>query len=196
MEAPFPKARFESTFCTEATSVVLNSLHRGTYTQVLGPCQINLATTCDPFVRPHLSVGDSALCAAKDLILVGRKILPHSLLFLSVVTALMADISVDTTTQSNYADIATQHVTFDWSIDFDAKVLTGSATHDMKLNKDGVGEAMYVIVGSFDFTSLNSLLALILEILISAPFLLMEKPLKYVVNPPLHATLIQVNRVY
>jgi len=29
---------------------------RGTYTQVLGPCQINLATTRDPFVRP-LSVG-------------------------------------------------------------------------------------------------------------------------------------------
>ena len=142
-------------------------------------------------------MGDSALCAAKDLILVGRKILPHSLLFLSVVvTALMADISADTTTQSNYADIATQHVTFDWSINFDAKVLAGSATHDMKLNKDAVEEAMYVVVGSFNFTSLNSLLALIRGILISALFLLMEKPLKYVVNPPLHATLIQVNRVY
>jgi len=64
----------------------------------------------------------------------------------------MADISVDITTQSNYADIATQHVTFDWSIDFDAKILTGSATHDMKLNKDGVEEAMYVVVGSFDFS--------------------------------------------
>ena len=58
----------------------------------------------------------------------------------------MADILVDTATQSNYTDIATQHVAFDWSIDFDAKVLTGSATHDLKLSKDGVEEVMYVVV--------------------------------------------------
>jgi hypothetical protein len=96
----------------------------------------------------------------------------------------MADILVDTTTQSNYADIATQHVAFDWSIDFVAKVLTGSATHDMKLSKDGVKEAMYVGFGSFNFFPLNSLLVLILEILISVPFPSMEKLSKFVINPP------------
>jgi leukotriene-A4 hydrolase len=56
----------------------------------------------------------------------------------------MADILVDTATHSNYADIATLHIAFDWSIDFEAKVLSGSATHDMKLKKDGVEEVMYV----------------------------------------------------
>ena len=96
----------------------------------------------------------------------------------------MADILIDTTTQSNYADIATQHVAFDWDIDFEAKILTGSATHDMKLSKDGVKETMYVGLESFNFFPSNSLLVLILEILISALFLLMEKLLKFVINPP------------
>jgi len=96
----------------------------------------------------------------------------------------MADILVDTATQSNYADIATQHVAFDWSIDFEAKVMTGSAIHDMKLSKDGVKEAMYVGFRSVKFPPLNSLLVLILEILTSAPFPSMEKLLKFVINLP------------
>jgi hypothetical protein len=108
----------------------------------------------------------------------------------------MADILVDTATQSNYADIATQHVAFDWSIDFEAKVLSGSATHDMKLSKAGVEEAMYVGFGSFNFLPLNSLLVLILEILISAPFLSMEKLSKCVVEPPSYGTPIQADCIY
>ena len=108
----------------------------------------------------------------------------------------MADILVDTATQSNYADIATQHVAFDWSIDFEAKVLTGSATHDMKLSKAGVEEAMYVGFESFNFSPLNSLLVLILEILILIPFLSMEKLLRCVVEPPSYGTPIQAGRIY
>jgi leukotriene-A4 hydrolase len=54
----------------------------------------------------------------------------------------MADISVDTASQANYADIASQHVAFDWSIDFDTRILSGSATHDMVATKGDVKEVM------------------------------------------------------
>ena len=50
----------------------------------------------------------------------------------------MADISVDTATQSNYSDIRTDHVAFDWVVDFDAKLLSGSATHSMIVKRSGV----------------------------------------------------------
>jgi len=68
----------------------------------------------------------------------------------------MADISVDTSTQSNYADIATLHVAFDWSVDFEAKVLSGLATHNMKLSKDGVEEVMYVASSASESPNLPS----------------------------------------
>ncbi|KAF8202833.1 hypothetical protein BJ912DRAFT_1018714 [Pholiota molesta] len=54
----------------------------------------------------------------------------------------MADISVDTASQANYADIASQHVAFDWSIDFDTRILSGSATHDMVATKGDVKEVI------------------------------------------------------
>ncbi|KIM39154.1 hypothetical protein M413DRAFT_447486 [Hebeloma cylindrosporum] len=66
----------------------------------------------------------------------------------------MADILVDTATQSNYADIATQHVAFDWTIDFEAKVLSGSATHDMKLSRDSVEEAIFD-TGDLDVSAIS-----------------------------------------
>ncbi|KAF9476002.1 zincin [Pholiota conissans] len=55
----------------------------------------------------------------------------------------MADILVDTASQANYADIASQHVTFVWSVDFDAKILSGSATHDMIVTTDGLKEVVF-----------------------------------------------------
>jgi leukotriene-A4 hydrolase len=48
----------------------------------------------------------------------------------------------DPTTQSNYVEISTQHVAFDWHVDFKLKVITGSATHDLTVRKDGVEEVM------------------------------------------------------
>lgn len=56
----------------------------------------------------------------------------------------MADITVDTATRANISDIATDHVAFDWKVDFEAQVLSGSATHVMKVKKAGVEEAMWV----------------------------------------------------
>ncbi|PPQ84726.1 hypothetical protein CVT25_013808 [Psilocybe cyanescens] len=55
----------------------------------------------------------------------------------------MADIVVDTATQSNISDIATEHVAFDWKVDFKTEVLSGSATHVMKVKKDGIEEAIF-----------------------------------------------------
>jgi hypothetical protein len=51
-------------------------------------------------------------------------------------------IMADPTTQSNYLDISTQHVALDWLIDFTLKVISGSATHDLIVRKDGVEEVM------------------------------------------------------
>jgi len=56
----------------------------------------------------------------------------------------MADVTVDTTTQSNPHDIATEHVAFDWKVDFDAQILQGSAVHTLKVKKDNVTEVMCV----------------------------------------------------
>jgi leukotriene-A4 hydrolase len=58
----------------------------------------------------------------------------------------MADVTVDTTTQSNPHDIATEHVAFDWKVDFDAQTLHGSATHTLKVKKDGIGQVMCVYI--------------------------------------------------
>ncbi|KAF4623043.1 hypothetical protein D9613_001552 [Agrocybe pediades] len=55
----------------------------------------------------------------------------------------MADITVDTVTQGNHTEIVTQHVAFDWHVDFATKTLSGSASHDMKVKKDGVEEAIF-----------------------------------------------------
>ena len=56
----------------------------------------------------------------------------------------MADTKVDTTTQSNIHDVASEHIAFDWKVDFDTQVLTGSATHTLKIKKEGAYEVMYV----------------------------------------------------
>jgi len=53
-------------------------------------------------------------------------------------------MSADPTTQSNYLSISTDHVAFDWAIDFSSKTISGSTTHTLQVNKDGVGEVMSV----------------------------------------------------
>lgn len=45
----------------------------------------------------------------------------------------------DKATLSNYADVVSEHLHFEWDIDFDAKELSGSVTHSMKMLRDGVG---------------------------------------------------------
>ncbi|KAJ7616749.1 peptidase family M1-domain-containing protein [Mycena rosella] len=60
-------------------------------------------------------------------------------------------LDLDPTTQSNYWQIASEHVTFDWSVDFAAQIVSGSATHRMNVLLDGVEEAIFD-TGDLDVT--------------------------------------------
>jgi leukotriene-A4 hydrolase len=50
----------------------------------------------------------------------------------------------DPTTQSNYLQIATDHVNLEWLVDFNAAIIKGTATHDLIARVDGVNEVMSV----------------------------------------------------
>ncbi|KAJ6459517.1 peptidase family M1-domain-containing protein [Mycena sanguinolenta] len=50
---------------------------------------------------------------------------------------------MDPTTQSNYDQVASEHISFDWSVDFKAQNLSGSATHRMNVLVDDVKEAIF-----------------------------------------------------
>ncbi|KAG6874151.1 hypothetical protein C0995_005569 [Termitomyces sp. Mi166 len=52
----------------------------------------------------------------------------------------MADI--DPTTQSNYLQILTEHLSVDWTLDFDAQIISGSVTHHLLAKEDGVKEVV------------------------------------------------------
>jgi hypothetical protein len=59
----------------------------------------------------------------------------------------------DLTTQSNYDAIATTDVELDWLVDVDARTISGSALHGLKvLAEDGVGKAVYVVLAFFRST--------------------------------------------
>ncbi|KAF8207284.1 hypothetical protein K438DRAFT_2013778 [Mycena galopus ATCC 62051] len=49
----------------------------------------------------------------------------------------------DPTTYANYAHIASSHVAFDWTLDFPAQILSGSATHHLNVLMDDVSEVMH-----------------------------------------------------
>ncbi|KAJ3843133.1 peptidase family M1-domain-containing protein [Lentinula raphanica] len=49
----------------------------------------------------------------------------------------------DPTSQANYTEIATEHVFFRWTIDFTSQIIAGTATHDLRVLKDGVGEVIF-----------------------------------------------------
>ncbi|EEB96025.1 hypothetical protein MPER_04908 [Moniliophthora perniciosa FA553] len=49
----------------------------------------------------------------------------------------------DPTTQSNYHQIQTKHVFFDWALDFTKQSIVGSATHDLLVLEDGVSEVIF-----------------------------------------------------
>lgn len=48
----------------------------------------------------------------------------------------------DPTSQSNFETIVTVHVAFDWSVDFEKKVIAGSATHTLFVIDDSVREVV------------------------------------------------------
>lgn len=49
---------------------------------------------------------------------------------------------VDPVTQANYLQITSEHVHFDWTIDYDAKFISGSATHTLVVQEDGLSEVV------------------------------------------------------
>ena len=54
----------------------------------------------------------------------------------------LPSIMTDPTTQSNYLQIATEHVTFDWNVDFEDRVIAGSAIHRLLVKEDDVRQVM------------------------------------------------------
>ncbi|EJD04497.1 uncharacterized protein FOMMEDRAFT_107254 [Fomitiporia mediterranea MF3/22] len=58
----------------------------------------------------------------------------------------------DPTTQSNYLSIATKHVALDWTLDFNQKIISGSATHKLIVIDEAVKEVVFDS-GGLDITS-------------------------------------------
>lgn len=58
---------------------------------------------------------------------------------------MLANLNADPTTRANYLQIASTHVAFDWHVDFDRRIIQGSATHSLTVQKDAVQEVMYVV---------------------------------------------------
>ena len=52
----------------------------------------------------------------------------------------------DPSTQANWQDVATENVDFDWTVDFQQQIISGSATHRLRVKKDDVQQVMYVFL--------------------------------------------------
>lgn len=50
--------------------------------------------------------------------------------------------SKDPTTQSNYVDVCTTHISLDWHVDFDKEIISGSAAYELTVVTSGVKEVM------------------------------------------------------
>lgn len=50
----------------------------------------------------------------------------------------------DPTTQSNYLQVYTTNVDFDWTLDFTKQSVEGTATHTILARETGIGEVMYI----------------------------------------------------
>lgn len=48
----------------------------------------------------------------------------------------------DPTSQSNYLQIASEHIQCDWTVDFEQQVISGSAVHTLIVKEDGVKEVV------------------------------------------------------
>ncbi|KAI0809133.1 peptidase family M1-domain-containing protein [Irpex lacteus] len=51
-------------------------------------------------------------------------------------------VDIDPITQTNYTQITTTHVHLDWTVDFEAKRIVGSATHTFEVKENGVKEVV------------------------------------------------------
>jgi hypothetical protein len=50
----------------------------------------------------------------------------------------------DPTTQSNYLQVHTTNVDFNWTLDFENQIVEGTATHAILAREAGVEEVMYI----------------------------------------------------
>jgi hypothetical protein len=51
-------------------------------------------------------------------------------------------VTSDPTTQSNYFEVISEHVALDWHVDFDKKIISGSATHTVLVKESDVKHVM------------------------------------------------------
>ncbi|KIM63388.1 hypothetical protein SCLCIDRAFT_756607 [Scleroderma citrinum Foug A] len=49
----------------------------------------------------------------------------------------------DPTTQSNYLDIATRHLSLEWMVDFEAQTISGKAVYELEVRREGVHEVIF-----------------------------------------------------
>jgi leukotriene-A4 hydrolase len=49
---------------------------------------------------------------------------------------------MDPTTQSNYLQIVSKSVEFYWAVDFDNRIIKGSATHNLRVQAQHVSEVV------------------------------------------------------
>ena len=54
------------------------------------------------------------------------------------------ELPYDPSTQANWQEVASEHVDFDWTVDFAKQTISGSATHLVRVKKDDVKEVVYV----------------------------------------------------
>lgn len=59
-------------------------------------------------------------------------------------TVLTTTMGRDPTTQSNYLSVVTEHVHFDWTIDFEEKLITGAAIHTLLVKDDKIDQIVLV----------------------------------------------------
>ncbi|KZT09024.1 metalloprotease [Laetiporus sulphureus 93-53] len=52
-------------------------------------------------------------------------------------------LDLDPTTQSNYDQIASEHVDLDWTLDFEKSIISGSITHTLAVRKDAVAAVVF-----------------------------------------------------
>ena len=64
----------------------------------------------------------------------------------SLLTYERTAIMPDPTSQANYLEIATGHVHFDWTVDWEKLIISGAATHTLTAKQEGVDKVMYVPV--------------------------------------------------
>ena len=57
-------------------------------------------------------------------------------------TSILQDLSIDPITQSNYLQIVSKSVEFNWAVDFDNQIIKGSATHNLRVQAQQVSEVV------------------------------------------------------